>query len=166
MVEKEKFETVVAALNDAKRGEEEDAKCLLDKPLVLVVDELANYLLFMEACESVPEKWENCIPDDVADFYNALKKEVDEVKLVLPKPEEMKVARKKKAKTDTTVKEKKVKSEKKESAASIMKRLVVANKTETEISDYFTEYYTKKGQTDPTFIAKRISIYKKLSEKG
>lgn len=80
------FENAVRQLNEKK---DNDGKDLIAEKVALTGVIHIDYVFFMEACESVPENYEDLIPDDTADVYNELKTLVDEGKLILPGKQEV-----------------------------------------------------------------------------
>jgi len=94
-MEKERFENAVRLLNKAEWINKGKKLRLIKSELILGEDEDANKEAFMVACESIEEKNEKFIPEEIANVYNELAdksvKVADELadKVVSPKGEKM-----------------------------------------------------------------------------
>lgn len=104
---------------------------------------------FLGAVESIPEDSPEAkkIPESVTVFYNGIVEGKD------PTPEEQEAMKKKKSTPRGPSREQK------------MYDFVKAGASDEEILKDFTEFYSKKGQSDEKFIAKRIAIYKNIAKK-
>ena len=94
-MEKERFENAVRLLNKAEWINKGKKLRLIKSELILGEDEDANKEAFMVACESIEEKNEKFIPEEIANVYNELAdksvKVAEELaeKVVSPKGEKM-----------------------------------------------------------------------------
>ena len=94
-MEKERFENAVRLLNKAEWIDKGKKLRLIKSELILGEDEEANKEAFMVACESIEEKNEKFIPEEIANVYNELAdksvKVAEELaeKVVSPKGEKM-----------------------------------------------------------------------------
>jgi len=71
-MEKERFENAVRLLNKAEWIDKGKKLRLMKSELILGEDEDANKEAFMVACESIEEKNEKFIPEEIANVYNEL----------------------------------------------------------------------------------------------
>ena len=71
-MEKERFENAVRLLNKAEWIDKGKKLRLIKSKLILGEDEEANKEAFMVACESIEEKNEKFIPEEIANVYNEL----------------------------------------------------------------------------------------------
>ena len=71
-MEKERFENAVRLLNKAEWINKGKKLRLIKSELILGEDEDANKEAFMIACESIEEKNEKFIPEEIANVYNEL----------------------------------------------------------------------------------------------
>ena len=71
-MEKERFENAVRLLNKAEWIDKGKKLRLIKSELILGEDEDANKEAFMVACESIEEKNEKFIPEEIANVYNEL----------------------------------------------------------------------------------------------
>ena len=71
-MEKERFENAVRLLNKAEWIDKGKKLRLIKSELILGEDEEANKEAFMVACESIEEKNEEFIPEEIANVYNEL----------------------------------------------------------------------------------------------
>ena len=71
-MEKERFENAVRLLNKAEWIDKGKKLRLMKSELILGEDEEANKEAFMVACESIEEKNEKFIPEEIANVYNEL----------------------------------------------------------------------------------------------
>ena len=71
-MEKERFENAVRLLNKAEWINKGKKLRLIKSELILGEDEDANKEAFMVACESIEEKNEKFIPEEIANVYNEL----------------------------------------------------------------------------------------------
>ena len=71
-MEKERFENAVRLLNKAEWINKGKKLRLIKSELILGEDEEANKEAFMVACESIEEKNEKFIPEEIANVYNEL----------------------------------------------------------------------------------------------
>ena len=117
-MEKERFENAVRLLNKAEWINKGKKLRLIKSKLILGEDEEANKEAFMVACESIEEKNEKFIPEEIVDVYNELAYKpvkVDEElaeKVASPKEEKM--------------------MEKKESRPAMLKRKIEKDVTKLE----------------------------------
>ena len=94
-MEKERFENAVRLLNKAEWINKGKKLRLIKSKLILGENEEANKEAFMVACESIEEKNEKFIPEEIANVYNELAdksvKVAEELaeKVVSPKGEKM-----------------------------------------------------------------------------
>jgi hypothetical protein len=78
-MEKQKVIEAAKILNEVMVANEEGKEVPLieNKIKIVAVKEEALVVAFMKACNSIPEDKEECIPDAVAEVYNAIAKEME-----------------------------------------------------------------------------------------